>query len=534
MIRYFKRSIYMLLGLLMAGQLFAQEKQYFVYIQNEKPQPFYVKYNGKVLSSSERGYIILSELPAGTMPITVGFPRNEAPEQQFRVKLGKNDQGYLLKQTDEKNFALYNLQTFSITKANTPEQEQPVAAAPETGNAGGLADTGAAPAAPVESANTDTTGQAMMAALKKDLDTTFAGKAEVSATPGRPANRFAETLDKVVHDDRPADISLETPAAATPAATAAAETVVDAGAAPVTAPKKNRRKRRERAPLTTEEQQLLKEVMAEEHKAAQADSLAAAAAPAAETPAAPAGAGAEPVLTDAAKELTGTETPAAATDVAMDAAAPVKEKKSRKAKKKRSSEPEFIEFMDDSTGQRSTVPATETAAAPPAAAATDAAPALTDASSVTLETPKSKRKKRKLEEMIDAEEHPNNIVTDSVDYDAPARREKKAKKNEGVKMINSDCENMLDDNGFHKLLRKFVTAKDNDGMLEAFQRYTRGYCLETSQIRKLTQLISSDEYRYRLLDMAYPKAYDSENFADLSSLLNDNYYQSRFKAMLHK
>ncbi|HEU4554315.1 MAG TPA: DUF4476 domain-containing protein, partial [Chitinophaga sp.] len=69
----------MLLGFLMAGQLFAQEKQYFVYIQNEKPQPFYVKYNGKVLSSSERGYIILSELPAGTMPITVGFPRNEAP-----------------------------------------------------------------------------------------------------------------------------------------------------------------------------------------------------------------------------------------------------------------------------------------------------------------------------------------------------------------------------------------------------------------------------------------------------------------------
>jgi hypothetical protein len=34
--------------------------------------------------------------------------------------------------------------------------------------------------------------------------------------------------------------------------------------------------------------------------------------------------------------------------------------------------------------------------------------------------------------------------------------------------------------------------------------------------------------------MAYPKVYDSEKFADLSSLLNDNYYQSRFKAMLRK
>ena len=539
----------MLLCLLAAGQLFAQEQQYFVYIQNEKPQPFYVKYNGKVLSSSDRGYIIIAELPAGTTPLTVGFPKNEAPEQQFQVKLGKNDQGYLLKQTDEKNFALYNLQTFSVTKANTADKapEQPVAAAGGE-MAAALTDTNTTPAAPVATetpaATGDTTGQAMMAALRKDLDTALGGKAEITTTgkaapPKKANNKFAETLDKVVHDDRPEEIAMEAPPAAAPAAAAATGAVVDASGVVLTPePKKNRRKRKqERAALTDEEQALLKQVMDDEHKAAQADSTATVDAPAA----APAEIPAAPANTEAA-----TQPVAAAETPVTDTAAVVKDeapKKARKGKKKKSSDPEFIEFMDDSTGQRSSVPATEAAAAPAAKetaadvaapAANAAAPAITDASAVTLETPKvSKKKKRKLAELADAEERPNNIVTDSVDYAAPVRKEKAAKE-EGVKMINSDCANTMDETAFRKLLRKFVSAKDDDGMITTFQRNTRGYCLETAQVKRLAQLVGTDEYRYRLLDMAYPKVYDSEKFADLSSLLIDNYYQSRFKAMLRK
>lgn len=549
----------MLLCLLAAGQLFAQEQQYFVYIQNEKPQPFYVKYNGKVLSSSDRGYIIIAELPAGTTPLTVGFPKNEAPEQQFQVKLGKGDQGYLLKQTDEKNFALYNLQTFSVTKANTAEKapEQPVAAAGGE-MAAALTDTNTTPAAPVATetpaATADTTGQAMMAALRKDLDTALGGKAEITTTgkpapPKKASNKFAETLDKVVHDDRPEEIAVETPPAAAPAAAAATGAVVDASGVVLTPePKKNRRKRKqERAALTDEEQALLKQVMDDEHKAAQADSTATADAPAApaETPVAPANTdAAAPAATDTGKPEAVAETPVLPV---TDTAAVVKEeapKKAKKGKKKKSSDPEFIEFMDDSTGQRSTVPATEAAATPPAAketaadvsapAANAAAPAITDASAVTLETPKvSKKKKRKLAELANGEEHPNNIVTDSVDYSAPVRKEKAAKE-EGVKMINSDCANTMDETAFRKLLRKFVSAKDDDGMITTFQRNTRGYCLETAQVKRLAQLVGTDEYRYRLLDMAYPKVYDSEKFADLGSLLIDNYYQSRFKAMLRK
>jgi hypothetical protein len=554
MIQYFKRSIYtLLLSLLVAGKIVAQDPQYFVYIQHEKSQPFYVKYKGKLLSSSERGYIILSELPAGTLPITIGFPKNEAPEQEFKVRLGKNDQGFLLKKTDEKSFALYNLQTFAVTMAGSEGGENGRLQALD--DTAGTGDTAAQPLAGTETAAEtvtpappaeatpapDTSGTAMMAALKKDLDSVMAGKADVSnvSKPEKKTNKFAETLDKVVSDDRPDDISLEEPAAAAPAAGAAVTgAAVDAGvtaAATAGESKKARRKRnkdKNREPLTEEEQALLKDVLAEEKKIGEADSLTAAA-PAAEEKAADSETSTSPV-----QPAEGAQSPVAATDGGLPALQPATEeapvKKSKKSKRKKGNDPEFIEFMDDSTQERVSVPATETASAPVAETSGDVAASQEYTDTTATESKKAKRKKRKLADIVDVNaENPNNIVTDNVDYDAPAKRAEKKSRDE-LKMINSDCENMMDDAGFRKLLRKFASAKDDEGMIEAFRRNTRSYCLETDQIRKLAQLMSKDEYRYQLLDMAYPKAYDSERYAGLSDLLTDSYYQGRFKAMLHK
>jgi hypothetical protein len=555
MIRYFKTGIYTLLFcLLAAGRLFAQDPQYFIYIQHEKQQPFYVKYKGKILSSSDRGYIILSELPAGSLPLTIGFPKNEAPEQQFKIKVAKDDQGFLLKRSDEKSYALYNLQTFAVTMAGSEggesgrlqSPEQTAAAATDVASQPDTAPQPAAetsadaitPAAPAA----DTNGQAMMAALKKDLDSAMAGKADVSTTttttaapapkPAKKTNKFAETLDKVVSDDRPEDISLEEPKAPVAATAAAPVVAVDAsGVSLANEGRKNRRKRnkdKDRDPLTEEEQTLLKDVLEEERKGEPLDSQAVVS-PATEAPKEqPAAPPAEQPATD----------PAQARTVAADAGAPAvlpateeaTEKKPKK-KKKNDNDPQFIEFMDDSTRQQATVPATEETEPAQAAVSPDVA-AVTD--TAATESKREKRKKRKLAEMIEVTENPNNIVKDSVDYDAPRRTAKKESGDAGLKMINSDCEKQLDDEGFRKLLRKFVAAKDDEGMIDAFRRNTRGYCLETAQIRRLAQLVGKDEYRYQLLDIAYPKAYDSENYAGLSDLLADSYYQGRFKAMLHK
>jgi len=562
MIRYFKKGIYTLLFcLLAAGRLIAQDPQYFIYIQHEKQQPFYVKYKGKILSSSDRGYIILSELPAGPLPIAIGFPKSEAPEQQFKIKLTKDDQGFLLKRTDEKTYALYNLQTFAVTMSGSEggengrmqSLEQGAAAPTETASQPDTApqaapETGTEAATPAPPA-ADTNGQAMMAALRKDLDSAMAGKAEVATTtaantntpaaakPAKKGSKFAETLDKVVNDDRPEDLPLEEPKAPAPAAAAAAPVAVDVSAVTLTPGegRRNRKKRnKEREPLTEEEQALANEVLAEERKAEPLDSTAAvttdtAAKPKEEAPKE------QPVAPPADQPVTD---PAQAPTVAADAGVPAilpateeaTDKKAKKSKKKKDTDPQFIEFMDDSTQQRQRVAAEETTPAP-AVEKPDMA-AVTD--TTANESKREKRKKRKLAEAIEITENPNNIVKDSVDYDAPRRKDKKEAEASGLKMVNSDCEKQLDEDGFRKLLRKFVAAKDDAGMIEAFRRNTRDYCLETAQIKRLAQLVNTDEYRYQLLDMAYPKAYDSEKYASLSDLLVDSYYQGRFKAMLHK
>lgn len=97
---------------------FAQQK-HFIYIQADNKQPFYVILNGKNYSSSSIGYIILSKLSNGTYDLHIGFPKDQYPEQQFSVKVDNKDYGYALKNSNEKGWALYNLQTKDVITSTT-------------------------------------------------------------------------------------------------------------------------------------------------------------------------------------------------------------------------------------------------------------------------------------------------------------------------------------------------------------------------------------------------------------------------------
>lgn len=484
----FKTLLFLCICLMMGRSLSAQrQQQHYIYIQSEKGQPFYVKHNGKVLSSTERGYIILPQLEPGAASITVGFPKDESHEAKFDLKVAKNDQGYLLKRSGSSKYALYNLQTFkeikpasgeetAIAAADEPAEESTKEVQPEVAEAKATADK-----------------NEMMSNLQSDLETAFADKAVVTG-PKKPAsepvksgNSFASALDKVVvtSDDRTAMFQEDAPVAK-PKATAS----------------KASRGKKEREPLTDDEKDLLKSVLAEESRIA--------AAVAAE----------ESVKSESADE-----------------------EHSRKSKKHktRSSEPDFIEFQsDNSNNTEAAVTATKAEAAPEPIA--EEAPA-----------PKPKRKKSKV---FDDTEHPANVITDDpsgygvmMDTDSKTTAKKKKKKSdeeaateeEGTKtdkkatrLLNSDCVNIMDDATFHKVLKKFVAANTDNSMIAVFKKQTRNYCLETAQIKTLGQLLTSDETRYRLLEEGYPKAYDSEKYGALESLLIDDYYKTRFKAMIRR
>jgi hypothetical protein len=97
---------------------------HFVYIQTESAQPFYVRLYQKIISSSVAGYVILSKLTDGEYEFNIGFPKNEFPEEKFKISMANKDEGFLLKNFGEKGWGLFNLESFEVAMgigANNPD-----------------------------------------------------------------------------------------------------------------------------------------------------------------------------------------------------------------------------------------------------------------------------------------------------------------------------------------------------------------------------------------------------------------------------
>jgi hypothetical protein len=95
---------YCLLFILISFPALAQQNR-FMYIQTETKQPFYVRMNGKVYSSSASGYLLLSKLQPGEYTFKAGFPKSKNGEITFHVTLTKNT-NYQLKNFGDKGWGL--------------------------------------------------------------------------------------------------------------------------------------------------------------------------------------------------------------------------------------------------------------------------------------------------------------------------------------------------------------------------------------------------------------------------------------------
>lgn len=111
-----KRFVLSLLILAVCLSGFSQ-KIYFLYLQSENDQPFFLKINEKIYSSSVSGYLIMPRLRDSSYTFSVGFPQNKYPEQKFAVEIKGKDKGYLLKNFADKGWGLFDLQTHTIQMA---------------------------------------------------------------------------------------------------------------------------------------------------------------------------------------------------------------------------------------------------------------------------------------------------------------------------------------------------------------------------------------------------------------------------------
>src|SRR5687767_2774321 len=120
-------KIWIIAIVLLSGSMTAAAQQdFFLYLQTENRQPFYVKLNQNIYSSTESGFVIIPKLGDSTYQILIGFPKNLFAEQSFKVTMNKKDGGYLVKNFGDRGWGLFNLQTLAVVmNSNPPEKKSP-------------------------------------------------------------------------------------------------------------------------------------------------------------------------------------------------------------------------------------------------------------------------------------------------------------------------------------------------------------------------------------------------------------------------
>ena len=100
------------------------QKKYFMYLQSENNEPFYIMINNKNYSSSLSGYMVIPRLKNGKYFFVAGFPKDKYPEQKFSYVVNDKDVGFVLKQYGKDGWGLFNVVNFSTIMANANDWEQ--------------------------------------------------------------------------------------------------------------------------------------------------------------------------------------------------------------------------------------------------------------------------------------------------------------------------------------------------------------------------------------------------------------------------
>lgn len=130
MIRHYYLTILFLLAGFVSFAQYSVTSKYFVYLQTEPAQPFYIKINGQQLSANASGYLILPQLKDGDYKLVVGFPQEKFPQQTYNFAIDSKDKGYLIKDFGAEGWGLFDLQTMAVQKPMSATEAKAIVNAP--------------------------------------------------------------------------------------------------------------------------------------------------------------------------------------------------------------------------------------------------------------------------------------------------------------------------------------------------------------------------------------------------------------------
>jgi hypothetical protein len=99
----------LIIMVLLAGKLCAQN--YFVFLSTEDRQPFYVRLDSTMFSSTPDGHLILAPLKDSTYQLTIGFPGETTSEQRYVFSIREKDQEFQLKKRGDAGWGLFDQQS---------------------------------------------------------------------------------------------------------------------------------------------------------------------------------------------------------------------------------------------------------------------------------------------------------------------------------------------------------------------------------------------------------------------------------------
>lgn len=470
------------------------QQEYFVFVQSENRQPFYVRIGEKNISSSAAGHAILSRLKDSSYVFTIGFPQNQFPEQDFTVKLNRKDRGFELKNLGEKGWALFDWQTMEIISA----------AKPGTGSGGAsytLIKKNDDFARLMAGVVNDTAvlytvvmpEQKPPVLVAKEPVTTDVAKVETKDEQKKqPEEKTADAIVQENKTEQPAD-------------------TVRAVSNPVVAKDKD---------LVKADSAIAK------NDDAQKDSAVAkldppvkqpALVPETKTPDQVADtAKAEPPLTRAV------EKPKPDTDPMKDSVLNPPALPVIAVVREFATDTGYhmlvVDDLKDSI--KIFIPADAPQVQNKAVEKPAQQHAVDSAKKITAQQPAEVKTDSSVRITNDISSAAKDSVTDT------------APKETKLVMINSDCRSFANTNDVDKLRVKLLGEKDVEDRIGAAKKIFRTKCFSAQQVKALSELFPSDEQKYHFFEAAYPFVSDTGNFKSLVTLLKNPLYVQRFRKLV--
>jgi len=468
---------------LLASLLNAQ-KIYFVYLQTETGEPFFVRMNDKLYSSESSGYLILPKLKDSTYKFKLGFPAKDV-DLDFTTTINKKDHGYLIKNLGDKGWGLFDLQSLDLQMSASNVKKE-----------SGFNNT-----------STNTQVNAFTALLAKATDDPSLRQNAVFAKQVEKKPEVVRTIEKeekkpVVTDAVVKEVQNDSPKESS-------GTFEEKKPKQVMQPATRSDENKTNAVNTNdqkEDSQKSSVVQSDIYKRSEVIKLSE-------------GSNADGFESvyidqnpDGAKDTIRVFIPSGKTSVA------IKE-----------------ELKSDSTAEIKKTDAPDTA---------QAVSKTKKWWQISIGKNKTETAaKQEPNNNSEAETKTLNVSTDSSQAVTGAKEEPKKEEAKKWWQIaigkdktetgeNKKCQVVANNDDFLKLRRKMAARTNDDGMLDEAKKYFKSKCFATEQIKNLSTMFLSSAGKFNFFNAAYNYTTDVENFSSLQSELKDEYYVNRFKEMV--